>query len=107
MRPGRRQLSRSKANSGDKPGTLAAVSIDGAAGRITLIELEPSPGGKLTASIPAAITGAGQAGFRAQYLRDLAAAGPIRVELTGTVEPARILSEDPAFLGVLMPMRVK
>ena len=84
-----------------------AIKIDGAAGRITLIELEPSPGGKLTASIPAAITGAGQAGFRAQYLRDLAAAGPIRAELTGTVEPTRILSEDPAFLGVLMPMRVK
>lgn len=51
--------------------------------------------------------GAFAVGFNIEYLRAFTAAfGTIRLTLINSGDPARITSQDPNWLGVLMPMRV-
>ncbi len=78
-----------------------AVMIDGDAGRMTHQE----PDG---ARVQMPVQGRGKAfGVNLGYLRDFAnIAGVMRLEGRSPGDPFRVLTDDPAFLGVQMPMRV-
>lgn len=79
-----------------------AISIDPITGRMTY---QAYDGPKI--SMPVQATGKQSIGFNLRYLRDFTArAGTIRLETSGAGDPARVLTDDPALLQVLMPMRV-
>ena len=79
-----------------------AVAIDAGAGRIVYSRIDGP-----TISMPVQATGDVKAGYNLDYLRSFTRnAGTIRLEITGAGDPARVLSDDPALLQVLMPMRV-
>lgn len=78
------------------------ISIDPVAGRMTYQQ----PDGP-TISMPVQASGQQSIGFNLGYLRDFTAqAGTIRLETKGPGDPARVLTDDPALLQILMPMRV-
>jgi DNA polymerase-3 subunit beta len=79
-----------------------AILIDPVKGRMSYSQ----PDGP-TISMPVQATGEQSIGFNLRYLRDFTArAGTIRLETSGAGDPARVLTDDPALLQVLMPMRV-
>lgn len=83
----------------------AAVKIDADAGHAEA----QIDGPNITVRLP--VTGrGGTIGFNHKYLRAFAAASPSgTIRLTGKAgsgDPHRVTHDDPAFLGVLMPMRV-
>lgn len=64
-------------------------------------------GDSLEASLPIEASGDITIGFNMHYLRDFAQNhGTIRLQINGSGDAALIHSEDPEFLGVIMPMRV-
>lgn len=59
-------------------------------------------------SLPIQSTGALRIGFNVKYLQDFAILGDIKCSFgPNRNEPARVTTEDPAFLGVIMPRRVE
>lgn len=57
--------------------------------------------------LPIEAKGSFTVGFNANYLRALTHAfGTVRLEITGQGNAATVLSQDPNWLGVIMPMRV-
>lgn len=78
-----------------------AIKIDPAAGRMSYRSHDG-----ITVSMP--VQGDGPpAGFNLGYLRAFAEkAGTIRIEGASAGDPFRVLTDDPALLQVLMPMRV-
>lgn len=79
-----------------------AILIDPVKGRMSYSQ----PDGP-TISMPVQANGEQSIGFNLRYLRDFTArAGTIRLETSGSGDPARVLTDDPALLQVLMPMRV-
>lgn len=78
-----------------------AVKIDPTTGRMSWRDDDGAE-----VSMPVQATGDRADGFNLKYLMDFAApAGTIRMESAGTGHPARVLTDDPALLQVLMPMR--
>ena len=64
-------------------------------------------GDDLEALLPIEARGDITIGFNMRYLRDFAQNhGTIRLQINGSGDAALIHSEDPEFLGVIMPMRV-
>lgn len=77
------------------------VKIDPTAGRMSWKNDDG-----IEVSMPVQATGDRAIAFNLKYLLDFAApAGTIRMESAGLGEPARVLTDDPALLQVLMPMR--
>ncbi|AGT09335.1 DNA polymerase III subunit beta [Paracoccus aminophilus] len=81
-----------------------------AAARLDLAERKLSisaPSDGLDASLPIEAEGDIAIGFNMRYLREFAQNhGTIRLQINGSGDAALIHSEDPEFLGVIMPMRV-
>ncbi len=87
---------------GDMSERVRAIKIDPVAGRMSY----SMPDGP-TISMPVQATGDQAIGFNLGYLRDFTAtAGTIRLETSSPGDPARVLTDDPALLQVLMPMRI-
>lgn len=77
------------------------VKIDPTAGRMSWKNDDG-----IDVSMPVQATGDRAIAFNLKYLLDFAApAGTIRMESAGPGEPARVLTDDPALLQVLMPVR--
>lgn len=82
----------------------AAAKLDLAA-RVMSIN---SPSDGLEASLPIEAEGNISIGFNIRYLHHFAQAyGTLRLQINGSGDAAIVLSEDPDFTGVLMPMRVE
>jgi DNA polymerase III subunit beta len=83
-------------------GGTRSITIDPKAGRMSMA----SPFGD-SLSMPVQATGESAIGFSIDYLRAFARrSGTIRIETKNAGSPAHILTEDPALLQVLMPMRM-
>lgn len=79
-----------------------AIKIDPVAGRMSY----SMPDGP-TISMPVQATGHQAICFNLDYLRQFSLrAGTIRLETAGSGDPARVLTDDPALLQILMPMRM-
>ena len=79
-----------------------ALKIDPVKGRM----IHAIPDG-IEVSMPVQATGDKAVGFNMGYLMAFAdRAKTIRLEMAGQGDPARVLTDDPALLQVLMPMRV-
>lgn len=80
------------------------VKLDADAGAMSWVNRDTNT----TASRPILADGTGAVGFNARYLADFAKTAPdgLTIEDTGQGCPARVLTSDSRFLGVLMPMRV-
>lgn len=79
-----------------------AVKIDPTTGRMSWKNYDG-----IEVSMPVQATGDREIGFNMGYLIAFASrAGTIRLETQGPGDPARVLTDDPALLQVLMPMRV-
>ena len=82
---------------------LHAIKVDPQAGCMSIAEAFPD---RVTITMPVQGEG-GPIGFNANYLRDFAElGGVIRLESAGASDACRVLTDDPALLQVLMPMRV-
>lgn len=86
-----------------KPGERSrAVKIDPTTGRMSWKNYDG-----IEVSMPVQATGDREIGFNMGYLIAFAQrAGTIRLETQGPNDPARVLTDDPALIQVLMPMRV-
>lgn len=79
-----------------------AIKIDPTTGRMTHKNYDG-----IEVSMPVQAKGEQSIGFNLGYLVAFAErAGTIRLETSGQGDPARVLTDDPALLQVLMPMRV-
>ena len=81
--------------------TSRPIKIDPNAGRMSVTDPEG-----ITISMPVQGEG-GPVGFNLKYLRAFAEmAGVIRLETAKADDPCRVLTDDPALLQVIMPMRL-
>lgn len=78
-----------------------AIQIDPTTGKMTYRNYDGTE-----VSMPVQAKGEKPVGFNLGYLKSFVdRAGTIRLETAGACDPARVLTDDPALLQILMPMR--